>query len=248
MQSKYKLQHNYIRDWFGEIGNVDRHSILRTYAVFKTKFSQENYIEFLSNKKYQCTISHFRVSSHRLGIETGRHEKPRVPPELRLCKYCESEAVDDELHFLINCEFNLRDRQILFSLLDENIDNFYSLTDIDKFKEILKFQRQHVILALGKFNHDGFKSLDQVYSWTCKLIRLLLIFFIITAKSIVINSNENVQLKLTCMYTQDLFYMFLYPFRSLAHLAHFNVPDTANFGYTGTVCNETFLSCNLMLF
>ena len=92
-QSKYKLQHNYIRDWFGEIGNVDRHPILRTYAVFKTKFTQENYIEFLSNKKYQRAISRFRVSSHRLGIETGRHEKPRVPPELRLCKYCESEAV-----------------------------------------------------------------------------------------------------------------------------------------------------------
>ena len=31
------------------------------------------------------------------------------------------------------CIFSLRDRQILFSLLGENIDNFYSLTDIDKF-------------------------------------------------------------------------------------------------------------------
>ena len=72
-QSKYELQHNYIRDWFGEIGNVDRHSILKNYAVFKTKFTQENYIDFLSIKKYQRAISRFRVSSHRLGIETGRH-------------------------------------------------------------------------------------------------------------------------------------------------------------------------------
>ena len=163
-QSKYKLQHNYIREWFREIGNVDRHPILRTYAVFKTKFCQENYIEFLSNKKYQRAISRFWVISHRLGIETGRHEKPRAPPELRLCKYCESEAVDDELHFLINCDFHLRDRQILFSLLGENIDNFYSLTDIDKFKEILTSQRHDVILALGKFIHDGFKTRDRVYS------------------------------------------------------------------------------------
>ena len=43
-------------------------------------------------------------------------------------------------------------------------------------------------------------------------------------------------------------FFFFYPFRSLAHLAHFNVPDTASFGYTGTVCDETFLSCNLTLF
>ena len=59
--------------------------------------------------------------------------------------------------FLINCDFHLRDRQILFSLLGENTDNFYSLTDIDKFKEILTSQRHDVILALGKFIHDGFK-------------------------------------------------------------------------------------------
>ena len=159
MQSKYKLQHNYIREWFGEIGNVDRHPILRAYAVFKTKFSQENYIELLSNKKYQRTISRFRVSSQRLCIETG-HEKPRVPLELRLWKYCESEAVNDELP----CDFHLRDRQILFSILGENTDNFYSLTDIDKFKEILTSQRHYVIFALGKFIHDGFKSRDRVYS------------------------------------------------------------------------------------
>ena len=53
---------------------------------------------------------------------------------------------------------------ILFSLLGENIDNFYSLTDIDKFKEILTSQRHDVIIALGKFIHDGFKSRDRVYS------------------------------------------------------------------------------------
>ena len=47
------------------------------------------------------------------------------------------------------------------------------------------------------------------------------------------------------MYTQDLFYML---FILLDHLAHLNVPDTANFGYPGTVSNETFLYCNLTLF
>ena len=106
----------------------------------------------------------FLASGSVSSIETGRHEIPRVPPELRLCKYCESEAVEDELHFLINCDFHLRDRQILFSLLGEITDNFYSLTDIDKFKEILTSQRHAVILAVGKFIHDGFKSRDRVYS------------------------------------------------------------------------------------
>ena len=50
------------------------------------------------------------------------------------------------------------------AVLGANTDNFYSLTDIDKFKEILTSQRHDVILALGKFIHDGFKSRDRVYS------------------------------------------------------------------------------------
>ena len=49
-QSKYKLQHNYIREWFREIGNVDRHPILRTYAVFKTKV-----INFIENLQLKLT-------------------------------------------------------------------------------------------------------------------------------------------------------------------------------------------------
>ena len=131
-----------------------------------------------------------RGCTQSLDIETGRHEKPRVPPELRLCKYYESEAVGYALHFLIHCDFHSRDRQILLSLLGEITDNFYRLTDSDKFIYILTSPRHDVILALGKLTHDGFEVRDRVYRWICKLIRLLLIF-IISAKGIVINSIAN---------------------------------------------------------
>ena len=41
----------------------------------------------------------FWLSSHRLGIETGRHEKPRVPPELRLCKKMSNTSWGGLLHW-----------------------------------------------------------------------------------------------------------------------------------------------------
>ena len=247
-QSKYKLQHDYIRDWFGEIGNVDRHPILRTYAIFKTKFSQENYIEFLSNKKYQRTISCFRVSSRRLGIETGRHEKPRVPPELRLCKYCESEAVDDELHFFYQLWFSFKSRQILFSVLGVNTDNFYSLTDIDKFKEILTSQRHEVILALGNFS---MMALSHVIEFTFKLVNKFGLcwfsYYISEGYSNQFYWKFTIEINIY-VYARLILHVFFFIFLDHRHILLILMLQTASFDYTGTVCNDTFLSCNLTLF
>ena len=72
---------------------------------------------------YQQAIYRFRVSSHRLGIELGRHHKPRLPVEQRLCFFCNSRNLDDELHFIINCEFHTNAKKTVYSVLNANIWN-----------------------------------------------------------------------------------------------------------------------------
>ena len=76
----------------------------RTYKVFKTTSGMEPYL-IISNPRlsYIHTIARFRISSHTLEIETGRHRRPKVPVEERTCKICESNSVEDEQHFLIEC-------------------------------------------------------------------------------------------------------------------------------------------------
>ena len=118
----------------------------------------ETYIQCLSVKKYQQAISRFRVSSHRLGIELGRHYKKRLPVEQRQCNFCNSRNLDDELHFLIKCEFHTNTRKTFYLVLDKNISNFESLPDDDKFRAILTSPNEDVIFSLGKSIHDGFKS------------------------------------------------------------------------------------------
>ena len=56
-------------------------------------------------------IARFRVSSHQLAKEKGRHQLPVIPPHERLCHYCTKGKVDDELHFLLQCDFNEQDRR-----------------------------------------------------------------------------------------------------------------------------------------
>ena len=47
-------------------------------------------------------IAKLRCSSHSLEIEKGRHKK--IDPQNRLCTLCANKAVEDEEHFLGNCE------------------------------------------------------------------------------------------------------------------------------------------------
>ena len=44
------------------------------------------------------------MSAHNLQIEQERYtSKNRVPPELRLCKACNSNESEDEFHFVMKC-------------------------------------------------------------------------------------------------------------------------------------------------
>ena len=175
---KNELENCYAQKWIKEINDIDRHPILRTYIGFKNKFCQEKYIERLNIRKYQRAISRFRVSSHRLGIETGRHQKPSLPPDKRLCKYCKSGKVDDELHFLVHCDFHSKTRKLFFSQLCEIITDFHRLNDFDKFRGIRMSTNEDVIVSLGKFIYDGFKSRDQICISTSWNVCILIACFI----------------------------------------------------------------------
>ena len=157
---KIELERYYTRNWLKDINNAEKHPILRTYTVFKEKLCLETYIQCMPIKKYQQAISRFRVSSHRLGIELGRHKKPYLPVEKRLRHFCRSGNVDDEYHFLIHCGFHAVGRKMLYSTACQNIINFEELRDQDKFKEILISRNEKVIFSLGKFIYEGFKSRD----------------------------------------------------------------------------------------
>ena len=146
---KTELECQYTKKWLQEINDRQQNPILRTYAIFKENHCLKAYIQCLSLKKYQQAISCFQVSSHRLGIELGWHHKPSLPVEQRLCNFCNSLSLDNELHFLIKCEFHTNAIKTFYSDLDESISNFW---------KFLASPNEDSIFSLGKFIHDGFKS------------------------------------------------------------------------------------------
>ena len=75
------------------------------------------------SRPHKRIISQFRIGNHHLNIETGRHKRPKIPPEQRMCHFCNS--VEDESHFLIDCQmYNDSRRDYNFPSFGTSQENF----------------------------------------------------------------------------------------------------------------------------
>ena len=92
-------------------------------------------------------MAKFRTSCHSLKIETGRHAKPPMPRNQRLCTSCN--VVEDELHFLITCKKYNMERNNLFS--DVHISTFKHWTEQDKFNYLMSSKNAKLVRNVAAF-------------------------------------------------------------------------------------------------
>ena len=105
--------------------------------------------EHMINDTYRITISRWRLSCHKLYIETGRYKN--VDRAARLCIICQ--VLEDEFHALFKCHGHIHIRreyesllskynsiQKLFNPIDSHdlIEVSHYLKDIEKNMEVLK--------------------------------------------------------------------------------------------------------------
>ena len=58
---------------------LDENGKLRNYLKLKWNFGFENYLHILSDFNQRKSFTKFRISNHKLKIETGRYSKPITP-------------------------------------------------------------------------------------------------------------------------------------------------------------------------
>ena len=155
---KSLLQNSYADYWRNEIRNINKHPMLRTYSLFKTVHVSESYLSINMDTAYKKCIARFRVSSHGLGIETGRHEKPPIPVDNRVCAYCPGPLLDDELHLITQCRYHRTERTKLYDTAKMYIAEFEDCSNYDKFALILRSQSAPVLVALGNFFYICFRN------------------------------------------------------------------------------------------
>jgi hypothetical protein len=96
------------------------------------------------------------LSSHHLGIETGRHARAIIPADQRYCNLCPSK-IDDEIHFITNCCKFQTLRNQMFTLASERIPIFDQLNNREKFLEVMTTEDMDLLVAVGKYAHNAWK-------------------------------------------------------------------------------------------
>lgn len=146
---KDKLKSVDIENWKNKLWNdsgQENGNKLRTYRIYKSDLKVEHYVNINMDRSHRRILAKFRSGSLPLNIETGRYAKPKVPLMERTCKLCSENVVEDEMHFLLACDFysDLR-RALLLKAQNCNID-FQNLSVQDKFIFIMNYvNMQHIL-------------------------------------------------------------------------------------------------------
>jgi hypothetical protein len=109
----------------------------------------EKYLDKIKNFEQRRTLTRFRISVHKLAIETGRYKG--IPRHDRICTGYTDNTVEDERHFLFSCNYHTQEREALMSIIIENGKNF-SLLNIDvKLVWLLNNEHIDILCALCTF-------------------------------------------------------------------------------------------------
>ena len=106
------------------------------YRLYKTDLIAETYVKLNMERSHRRILAKFRSGSLPLQVETGRYKKPKVPLENRICKFCSDNTVEDEMHFLISCDFYSDLRRPLFDKARSCNTDFQNMLLQDKQPEL----------------------------------------------------------------------------------------------------------------
>ena len=148
---KNRIVENFKVNLLERIKNCGAGKKLRTYNLFKHMIMYEPYLDWIENTKLRKTYSKFRLSAHELEIEKGRYGVKSIPPEQRICKMCDQNMVEDEIHFLIACSRYAGERNTIFEDINKKYPSIKQLPPSEKFIWLMNHKDKSVTLTLAYF-------------------------------------------------------------------------------------------------
>ena len=131
-----------------------------TYCTFKTQIMMENYLLNVKGLKTRIAVSKFRLSDHRLEIETGRYHRPKKKVNDRLCSVCN--AVESEMHCLMTCKINKEDREKLFNVTAQRKPSFRFMDDKQRFEFLMQTNDKQLTFLIPNFIQKCLDNVDRM--------------------------------------------------------------------------------------
>ena len=144
---KSSLKAMYVEHWLAKMATESK---MRTYRQLKTNFKYEQYLD-LVNSQHRKSLTRFRISAHNLAIERGRYTRPPTIVEERTCPSC-PQHVQDEYHFLMNCQQHTNARHDLMNKLADICPRFRHVTPYTQFLFMLTSEGD-IIREVSQFIH-----------------------------------------------------------------------------------------------
>ena len=137
---KQRILDIYYQHWYSCINNSNR---LETYCLFKHDFKFESYLDNITDSYFRKAFTQFRISSHELAIERGRHL--HLPRNNRICPNCSNNQIENEYHFLLICSkySDLRTKYIK--------RYYYTWPSLRKFTNLLSNKSISIAKNMSKF-------------------------------------------------------------------------------------------------
>ena len=138
---------------------------LRLYRMVKNELAwqPEAYLDANLTRAERRVLGQLRCGNLALTIETGRYTRPKTPVENRICNYCEKRNVENEVHFLISCEYYSDLRYKLMRSATSMQPQFANYSDTMKYQFILQQpQLQHELAKLCQYMYRRRQSAKRV--------------------------------------------------------------------------------------
>ena len=115
-----------------------------------TSFKFQPYLDICNISKIRFALTKFRVSSHRLQIESGRWARPDAIP-IQDRKRLECNVVEDEYQFVLECN-------IYTDLRTQYIPNYYRCRhNMYTFVDLLNVENPTIIKRLVVYIYKAFE-------------------------------------------------------------------------------------------
>ena len=85
--------------------SIEKQNRCRLYRNIKPNYKMESYLLNNYNKELRQCLTKIRMCSHKLLVERGRWQRPKLEYRDRLCTMCEERDIEDEYHVLMKCTY-----------------------------------------------------------------------------------------------------------------------------------------------